>query len=78
MSKDITYKQCRVQRTIDETTTSTQVAWLPAKYAVVGKILEIEGVDGWLVLSTGKSVLDAQAVKVLERSARNHRKHTDI
>jgi hypothetical protein len=71
--KEVEYRQCSMKRE-----NSTQVAWIPTKYAKIGMILEIEGIEGWEVISAGQTVLDGRAVKVLEKSARNHRKHSDI
>lgn len=31
-----------------------QVAWIPEKFAILGKYLEITGEDGWRVVSLGK------------------------
>lgn len=71
--KNVTYKQCRLKNG-NRTTT----AWIPAKFATIGKTLEIKGEDGWVVISSGKTTLGQLAVKNLEKAHRNHRKGCDI
>ena len=47
------YRQCELHRG-----TSVQVAWIPATFAVVGKILRLRDEHGWVVASIGASASD--------------------
>jgi hypothetical protein len=73
MKKDIMYKQCMLKK--DDT---TQVAWIPEKYAKVNWVLELKGDDGWYVKSVGDTVKDSNSVKLMEKACRNHRRGCDI
>jgi len=56
MSKEVMYRQCRLEKKT-QTGVSEQVSWIPSRYAVVGRILELkEGEswdNGWQVISAG-------------------------
>jgi len=66
-----TYTQCQLVRE-----SKIDVAWIPSKFAEVGKYLEISGQDGWLVTAVG-SIKPAQAVRDFEREHLKTRKRTD-
>jgi len=57
------------------------VSWIPEKYAVIGKYLELkmdgEWVNGWQVKSTSNRQSDEQ-LSFTKHAARNHRSVTDI
>jgi hypothetical protein len=63
-----TYKQCLLIKD-----RQYQVAFIPSKFAVVGKILKIEGDDGWEVFTVGQTVENPPDTN---KSIREHRKHT--
>jgi hypothetical protein len=51
------YSQCTLERKT-ESGKATYVTWLPATFAVKGKVLKLKGesnewVDGWVVVSVG-------------------------
>lgn len=50
------YKQCELRRG-----TQVDIAWIPAEFAVVGKILEVKGINGWVVKSVGGSMTQDEA-----------------
>jgi len=57
MNKD-RYRQCVLHRTVGDTRTET-VSYIPAGYAIVGKILQLKNdddvwTDGWKVISVGE------------------------
>jgi hypothetical protein len=52
------YSQCTVERKT-ESGKSTMVTWLPAKFAIKGKVLKLKGngdvwTDGWVVTKVGE------------------------
>lgn len=56
------FRQCTLQRIIPagephHPATLQQVAWIPSRFAVVGKLLRIGGVEGWEVLGVGETEL---------------------
>ena len=75
------YRQCEIHRKT-ETGHLIDVAWLPEKFSVVGKVLKIkdkeEWSDGWIVVSVRSFALDEQDVPDLEREYKSHRSRTDI
>ena len=60
------------------------MAWIPDKFAVVGKILKLknddkEWEDGWVVMSVGKrSAMDEKMLIIHRDEYRYHRGVTDI
>lgn len=66
------YVQCQLSKGSMKTT-----AWLPQKFAKVGKALKIKGKDGWVVKSCGVKLEEKEA---LERSQdyKHQRKASDI
>ncbi len=53
------YRQCTLRKTISEISHLTQVSYIPAEYAVVGKVLKLrneddEWIDGWKVIAAGE------------------------
>ena len=80
--KDL-FKQCELSRPSDGGTAVT-VGWIPAKFAVVGRIVRLKDPEfgtwseGWRVTSAGSATLAGQ---VLERQSRDYlrtRKASDI
>lgn len=53
--------------------TRHQISWIPARYAVAGKILKLCGEEGWLVKSTGARACRAPHVPGL---IRQHERNT--
>ena len=66
-------KQCILRKGVKE-----QTAWIPVKFAIVGKILKLEDDDGWKVISTG--LVSYQSTYVIDRSQdyKRTRKASDI
>jgi hypothetical protein len=74
MSKELFYRQCRLQKRVGDTT-SEQVSFIPEPYGVVGKILKLrdgDGVwdDGWVVVAAG----ERQPAAHVESHARDYLK----
>lgn len=47
------YRQCEMQRR-----SHVQVAWIPAKFAAVGKFVRLRDSDGWQVTRVGATASD--------------------
>ena len=75
MAKPVQYVQCILKKG-----KTTQTSWIPEKYAVVGKYLELHDGDiwknGWQVKSIGAKV-SKEAVDVLEQDYKRTRKASD-
>ncbi len=52
---DQNYRQCTLTRT-KHGVQLQQIAWIPAKFAVVGKFLRLRDEDGWQVISVGGEI----------------------
>lgn len=52
-------------------------AWIPEKFAVVGKVLKIKGDDGWLVVSI-HSRKSEEEVRERSQDYKHQRKASDI
>ena len=55
------FRQCRMEKKA-----RVQVAWIPERYAVVGRVLRLKRDDGWLVTRCGPP-LSAEYVLTHER-----------
>lgn len=66
------YSQCTFVRKLDGNATSRYVAWIPSKFAVVGKTVSLQfgekWIDGWEVISKG-AAMDSETV---ERKSRDY------
>jgi hypothetical protein len=72
-----THTQCLLRRA----TGSTQVSWIPTKFAVEGRILELDEdgrSNGWTVKEVWDSPVPSAYVFARERDFKNHRKATDV
>jgi len=75
------YKQCTLRKTLNPTTTRTQVAWIPEKYASEGKVIKIRNEDdqwddGWVVLSNGDTKRSEKQLPDYHAMIKGHRKKT--
>ena len=66
------YTQCRMKRGY-----AIQTAWIPEKFAVMGKILKIKDEIGWLITNVF-STMDEKDVKMQKRIYKIYRKVTNI
>jgi hypothetical protein len=66
------HTQCRMQRGSIYT-----IAWIPSKFAVVGKWLKLRGENGWHVLMAGHT-LPSDYVRDHERDYLTQREASDI
>jgi hypothetical protein len=54
------YKQCILEKNKESgvstqtAAVSRQIAWIPSKFAVVGKLVKLKDENGWRVVSVGK------------------------
>lgn len=64
----MSYTQCRLRREAVE-----QTAFIPTKFAELGAVLKIRGVNGWQVLLVGGTVDDPPNVR---KQIKGHRKNT--
>ena len=74
------YKQCRLSKKNQSGNETWQVSYIPAKFAVVGKILKLkdnngEWDDGWKVISAGVPV-EEKLLPDYRKQIREHRKNT--
>lgn len=73
----MTYTQCGL-RGLDEAANQLHTAWLPSKFAVVGKVLRIDGMPGqWEVRARYES-RDAQWVEPKSRDHLKQREASDV
>lgn len=77
MPKSEFYIQCQLKRG-----TTQQVSWLPEKYAIKGKFLELKENDkwenGWEVMSLGNKIDGEFLIKVLHMSHKRTREASDV
>ena len=71
-AKEQRYTQCRMKKGY-----SIQTAWIPEKFAVMGKILRKKDDIGWMVTNVF-STMDEKDVKMQERVYKTHGKVSDI
>ncbi len=81
MSKDVFYKQCRLEKKLSETSTSHQMSFIPEPYCVKGKVLKLrdeEGVweNGWVIKAVGQHRVPDSALPDWHSSIKQHRKAT--
>ena len=73
--------QCTLQKKSENNSITSQVSWLPEKYAVVGKFLKLktneEWVDNWEVIGKGAKKLTKDVIKE-EQNYKKMRNVTDI
>ena len=72
-----------MRRKLSDNSETVDVAWIPTKFAIVGKVLEIKEadekwIDGWIVKSVGKMILVEEDAKVIKQEYRDHRSITDV
>jgi len=78
------YKQCVLEMRKDNGSVLINTTWLPEKYAVKGKILELKNRDTgewtktWKVTMVGTQELTQEQVIKQSRWHANHRNATDI
>lgn len=75
------YVQCELRKPA-ETGTFTDTAWIPAKFATVGKTIRIKRDDdtwddGWIVVRT-YSKIEADKIEAGERDHLKQRKVSDV
>jgi hypothetical protein len=75
MSKQVNYRQCRLRRGNQFTT-----SWLPERFAVVGKVLQWKGLgdweDGWVVLEAGAALVEEADLPDFHRDRKRYRRNT--
>lgn len=78
-----TYRQCVLTKQLgnDEYDTmcySTRTAWIPSKFAVVGKVLRLGDDDGWTVAAAGKDAMSEEFVMQRRDDYRYQRRVSDV
>lgn len=76
------YRQCRLMRREGEADMQ-QTSWIPAKYAVAGKVLKLRGddgawQDGWVVSHVGSFTRTESEANERSRDHLRTRKASDI
>lgn len=79
---DSNYKQCTLERQVENGVAKTRT-WLPEKFAVKGKTVDLKGDNGewtrdWEVKSVGSNVIDGETANRMSRAWAKHREATDI
>ena len=75
MSKPQTYTQCKME---SAQTANEHVAWIPTKFAQIGRLLVIDTMPGKHFVREVWSTLPAKTVQDRERLYLKHREFTDI
>lgn len=80
MSRKCEYRQCCLKR-VDGTSTYTTVTFIPVKYAVVGRKIELQEQNGdwspiWTVESASELTKQASDFQTYEQMVRGHRQAT--
>ena len=82
MSKIVYYKQCKLQLKKADGTILHDVAWVPSKFAIQDKFLEIKKNDkwenGWQVTFVGEDQISQEEVAKRQTYSRKHRIGSDI
>ncbi len=66
-------KQCILRKgTIEQT------AWIPVKYAVIGKFVKLNEDNGWEIISTGMEIRSSDYVDDRSQDYKRTRKASDI
>lgn len=77
----IYFKQCNLEKEIADGK-KLLTSWIPEKFAIKGRYLELKNEDqwenGWLVASVGTERLDEKIVEENSRDYRSQRKASDI
>ena len=76
------YKQCILSKPTPKGKLM-EVAWIPVEFAKKGKILKLkqedgEWTDGWIVEDVGSTLNPIEVIETVQKSAKDHRKTTDI
>lgn len=74
------YKQCHLEKKTKESI-SSQVAWIPEKFAKAGNVIKIKNddntwVDGWVVKSFGETRIEEDDLPDSHAAVKSHRKRT--
>ena len=76
--KDVTYKQCVMEKPTEKGF-MRHVAWIPKQFAVIGKILRIDGFgDGWKVCSNGTAEISFDEANSRSQLHKKTRKASDV
>jgi hypothetical protein len=77
MNTNYTHLHCVLERN-----GSTQVSFIPSKFAQKGRYLKLKEdgkwIDGWLVTATYPPLISSETIEARSRDHANHRKVTDI
>lgn len=77
--KDTPYKQCLLHKR-DGDGVLVDHSWIPAKFAVVGKVLKLKlggvWVDGWVVVEVWPLVRTEEYLPDPHREIKSHRRNT--
>lgn len=80
--KSMRFLMCKLVKPIDTKATRIQVSWIPEKYAIVNKVLELKMPDGW---ENGWTVMEVypekhvvEIVEARERDYKHQRKVSDV
>lgn len=75
----MTYTQVVLTRVIGDDAYSTRAAWIPTKFAKVGKVIRLfDEPEEWTVAVAGKHPLDAEFVQARRDDYRYQRRVSDV
>ena len=80
MTRKVKYAQCAMRRIVADTSVVT-TAYIPTKFAKVGRVLKLKDsddhwVDGWVVETVSGVIVQGDRVPNYRKAIRNHRKST--
>jgi hypothetical protein len=83
MAKKKWYCQCRMEKPTGKDSRKWDIAWIPEKFAKVGKYIKIKQEDGtwdngWLVTGVGDIKREESYLIDHERDYKNQRKASDV
>lgn len=81
MAKTVYYRQCKLEKKMDENRTCHQVSYIPSQYAIEGKVLKLRDSDknwdnGWVVTSAGNNLYEDKEILDSHEVIKGHRKMT--
>ncbi len=57
---------------------TSEIAWIPERFAIKGKFIKVLGEDGWQVVEVGKSRIEGSYLMEHERNYLTQRRASDI
>ena len=83
MTKKVYYHQCKMRKSTGTNSSIWDVAWIPEKFAKIGKHIRIKQENGtwdydWEVMKVGDTKKEESRLIAGERDYKNQRKMSDV